>query len=46
MSGGLGGKNYSNYKSRLSLSVEAIKMFISKLRPNDSVGVITFNHEA
>jgi Mg-chelatase subunit ChlD len=46
MGGGLGGHDYNNYRSRLSLSVEAIKMFISKLRPTDSVGVITFNDEA
>lgn len=30
-------------KSRLELSIEAIKMFISKLRLNDSVGMILFN---
>ncbi len=31
--------------SRLKLSVEAIKMLISKLRPNDSIGIVTFTHE-
>jgi Ca-activated chloride channel homolog len=46
MGGGLGAYNYANFKSRLWLSVEAIKMFISKLRPTDSVGVITFNSHA
>lgn len=44
MRGGLGPYNNSDKKSRLWLSVEAIKMFISKLRPTDSVGVITFNN--
>jgi uncharacterized protein with von Willebrand factor type A (vWA) domain len=46
MGGGLGLYNHGNFKSRLWLSVEAIKMFISKLRPTDSVGVITFNTQA
>ena len=46
MGSGLGSYNYENFKSRLWLSVEAIKMFISKLRPTDSVGVITFNTQA
>ena len=31
--------------SRLKLSVEAIKMLISKLRPNDSIGIVTFAHK-
>lgn len=45
MGGGLG--PYSkNSKTRLELSIEAIKMFISKLRPNDGVGLITFNNNA
>lgn len=30
-------------KSRLELSIEAIKMFISLLRPNDSFGMVVFN---
>lgn len=30
-------------ESRLSLSLEAIKMLISKLKPNDSLGMVTFN---
>lgn len=42
MGGGLGEDRKSN-QSRLQLSIEAIKMFISKLRPNDSVGLTTFN---
>jgi len=42
MNGGLG-SNRKNDLSRLQLSTEAVKMFISKLRPNDSVGIITFN---
>jgi len=46
MSGGLGEYNYKINLSRLQLSVEAIKMFISRLRPNDSVGLITFNNIA
>ncbi len=44
MAGGLGEHRKANL-SRLKLSVEAIKMFISKLRPNDSIGIITFNNE-
>jgi hypothetical protein len=43
MGGGLG-SNQKSFLSRLKLSVEAIKMFISKLRPNDSVGLTTFNN--
>jgi len=46
MGGGLGSIDYKNYQSRLDLSKEAIKMFISKLRPNDSIGMITFNDQA
>lgn len=45
MGGGLGSGN-SEYKTRLSLSKEAIMMFISKLRPNDSFGLITFENFA
>ena len=33
-------------KSRLDLSIEAIKMFISKLQPEDSVGMTTFDGKA
>lgn len=33
-------------KSRLSLCLQAIKMFISKLRPDDSVGMTTFDDKA
>ena len=36
----------ANPKSRLNLSIEAIKMFISKLQPEDSVGMTTFDGEA
>lgn len=43
MDGGLGTNRKTNL-SRLKLSVEAVKMFISKLRPNDSVGLTTFNN--
>ena len=32
-------------KSRLDLSKEAIKMFVSKLRTNDSFGLVTFNSQ-
>ncbi len=30
-------------KTRLELSKEAIKMFVSKLRPTDSFGLVTFD---
>ncbi len=44
MGGGLGESNsLKTNLSRLKLSIEAIKMFISKLRPNDSIGMTTFN---
>lgn len=47
MDGGLqNGFNDNKYKSRLSLSIEAIKMLISKLSPKDSIGLITFNDSA
>jgi Mg-chelatase subunit ChlD len=46
MGGGLGSIDYSHHTSRLDLSKEAIKMFISKLRPNDAIGMITFNDKA
>ena len=45
MSCGLAGNHKVN-KTRLQLSVEAIKMFISKMRPNDSLGLVTFNNQA
>jgi len=38
---GLGG-NVSPL-TRLRLSIEAIQLFVSKLRPNDSFGLVTFN---
>ncbi len=44
MNGGLGTNRKTNL-SRLKLSIEAIKMFISKLRANDSVGLTTFNNQ-
>jgi Mg-chelatase subunit ChlD len=34
------------HKSRLSLSIEAIKMLISKLKPNDSIGMVVFSDDA
>lgn len=43
MSGGLSRANSSG-KSRLDLSKEAIKMFVSKLRAGDSFGLVTFNN--
>ena len=33
-------------QTRLQLSIEAIKMFISKLRPNDSIGMVVFDTQA
>jgi len=46
MGGGLGTTNNSNqqHKNRLQLSIEAVKMLISKLKPNDSIGMVTFNN--
>lgn len=32
-------------KTRLELAKEAIKMFVSKLRPSDSFGLVTFDDE-
>lgn len=32
-------------KNRLDLCKEAIKMFVSKLRPSDSFGLVIFNNE-
>ena len=47
MGGGLGGLDYNQpQKSRLKLSIEAIKMLISKLKPNDSLGMVVFNGNA
>ena len=33
-------------QNRLALSIEAIKMLISKLKPNDSMGMVVFNNNA
>ena len=46
MGGGLGTTNNSNqqHKNRLQLSIEAVKMLISKIKPNDSIGMVTFNN--
>jgi hypothetical protein len=38
-------ENGSN-EPRLKLSIQAIKMFISKLRPNDSIGMVVFDTTA
>jgi hypothetical protein len=48
MNGGLGSisSNENEHKSRLALSIEAVKMLISKLKPNDSIGMVVFNNEA
>jgi hypothetical protein len=43
MSGGL---DKTSNRSRLSLSVEAIKMFISQLKPNDMFGLVVFDTKA
>jgi hypothetical protein len=45
MNGRLSGKS-SNKKSRLDLSKEAIKMFVSKLRDTDSFGLVVFDSNA
>ena len=34
------------HKTRLSLSIEAVKMLISKLKPNDSIGMVVFDDQA
>jgi len=41
-----GSLEMNSHKTRLKLSVEAIKMFISKLRPNDSIGMVVFDTSA
>lgn len=48
MNGGLGSNYYAKGEkhTRLSLCIEAIKMFISKLHPEDSVGMTTFDSQA
>ena len=48
MSCGLGGTGvFGHYgKTRLALSIEAIKMLISKLKPNDSIGMVVFDDYA
>eukprot|EP00178_Gracilaria_changii_P008712 TRINITY_DN26179_c0_g1_i2.p1 TRINITY_DN26179_c0_g1~~TRINITY_DN26179_c0_g1_i2.p1 ORF type:complete len:100 (-),score=7.70 TRINITY_DN26179_c0_g1_i2:824-1123(-) len=48
MGGGLGSyeENGQKHRSRLSLSIEAVKMLISKLKPNDSIAMVTFNNQA
>lgn len=52
MGGGLGAPKAQNEakqkqpQTRLELSVEAIKMFYSKLRPTDSLGVVIFDNTA
>ena len=38
--------NHGNFRSRLDLSIEAIRMFISKMRPTDSFGLIVFDTKA
>ena len=43
---GLSRKQSGEQKSRLDLSKEAIKMFVSKLRSDDSFGLILFNNRA
>jgi hypothetical protein len=45
MSSGLS-NDHGNFKSRLSLSVEAIRMFLSKMRSSDSFGLIVFDTKA
>ena len=45
MAGNLSAGNQS-HQSRLAISIEAIKMFYSKLRPEDSLGLVIFNHKA
>lgn len=49
ISGSMGGgldQNHGQFRSRLSLSIEAIRMFISKMRPTDSFGLIAFDTQA
>ena len=41
----LGAKS-TKHATRISLCIEAIKMFISKLQPEDSVGMTTFDQQA
>ena len=46
ISGSMGSGLTYESDSRLKLAVEAIRMFVSKLRPNDSFGLIIFDDEA
>lgn len=46
MGGRLSNKPSEVQKSRLDLSKEAIKMFVSKLREDDAFGLILFNNRA
>lgn len=48
VSGSMGGSvsNRASKHTRLSLSKEAIKMFVSKMRDTDSFGLVTFNNQA
>ena len=46
ISGSMGGSlNAKGEGHRLELAKEAILMFFSKLRPNDSFGLVTFNNQ-
>lgn len=48
ISGSMGGRlthDKENLRTRLELSKEAIKMFVSKLRPTDTFGLVTFNNQ-
>ena len=45
MAGNLSMGNQS-HQNRLMISTEAIKMFYSNLRPEDSLGLVIFNHNA
>lgn len=42
---GLGDQSFSyeGKNTRLALSIEAIKMLIGKLKPNDSIGMVIFD---
>lgn len=46
MGGPLSAVQEKQRRTRLELSVEAMRMFVSKLRPDDAVGIVVFDTEA
>jgi Mg-chelatase subunit ChlD len=46
ISGSMGSGLTWDSESRLKLAIEAIRMFVSKLRPDDSFGLVIFDNKA